>query len=133
MMKQLSSVILGCLLLAFISGCMSIMATGSRFDGSPSPQERPYFGTRTEAMFIRSCFTGRTMTPGWGPARTPTSFAGYAIGTISVIDLPITVVTDTLFLPYDTYSSHKQKQREQSVLQDKEAERLQWQRENANK
>ena len=109
---------------------MSILTLGERFDDDGL---HPYGGVIVESMFIRSCFTGKTMTPGWGGDRTPTGCGTYALGTLSVIDLPITFLTDTLFLPYDAYSWRAHKQRERKAFKKKEEERLQWQRENANK
>jgi uncharacterized protein YceK len=71
-------------------GCMTTIATSVRIQEGTA--QGAYFGTRGEAEFVRDLWFG-TGVVNAGPRRWT--------AVVAVLDLPFTVVSDTLFLPVD--------------------------------
>jgi uncharacterized protein YceK len=94
-------------MLMLTGGCATI---NSRQSG-PEKKEGVYPGIRYDAEFFWLCVTGnsvfQTHSSGW-----VVPFAGYTIiPLLTAVDMPISIVTDTLLLPFDIHQSSEQKQR----------------------
>jgi len=88
-MKLINIVLL--LLIVTQFGCMSAIATRCRVD-KDKEKEGAYFGVRTEGRWISAAAQGSCFA---------FSRPNYAFVFLASVDMPITIVTDTLFLPID--------------------------------
>jgi uncharacterized protein YceK len=87
-------------LLAFSqSGCMTVVATDLRLDGEHTG---PYFGTMGQAALIHATWTGS------GFYQRPKRW----VAGLACLDLPFTVLSDTLFLPVDLTILRPRKKKE---------------------
>jgi uncharacterized protein YceK len=81
---------------ALPSGCMSAL-NHTHFMGNP-PDERPYGGVRTNAEWIGENATSAAR----GQVKDARELAGMTFMTmLCVIDLPLSAVADTFWLPHD--------------------------------
>ena len=105
-MRRMLCVLAG--LAALSGGCMTVVNHSPFFCPDEAKRDRPYGGVQGDAEMI----VDGALTAARGQVNDPRELAGLTFGTVlCVIDLPLSLIADTLWLPHDVLATREKRNR----------------------